>query len=93
MEVCSYCGWPLASRHQMQVHIEIKHEDEMIVAKGITQKDGSYVWTCNKCDGPENTRNSACGYGSRVIEQAFAYELKVLAEGGESGNTGIKANA
>jgi hypothetical protein len=42
----------------------------MIVAKGKTLPDGTYIWTCNKCDG----RNPACDwcYGldtDRIIEE------------------------
>jgi hypothetical protein len=42
----------------------------MLVAKGITQPDGTYLWQCNKC----NERNPDCDwcYGlntSRIIEE------------------------
>lgn len=74
MKVCEYCGWPLASESQLRLHIEIKHEDEMIVAKGVTQKGGVYVWTCNKCNGTGESAAGFCTwcYGldtERIIEE------------------------
>lgn len=66
MEYCQECDWTVPTWRALQVHRYIKHG---LVAQGKTLEDGTYIWTCNKC---EDNPNCDWCYGldtTRIIEE------------------------